>query len=256
MKKAVLSLIILSAAAIAVTQESMKVAFPSARDARLIPPKQYQIGLFQPLRFGLRPGLEVSTHPIWFFIIPNAELKWSHGRRGGFTLATSHELVYPTPLLRTIARKGIGGIISPEFEIPQAVIMNTSVSATRSFTSFDLSVSFGISTAVRSGPIDERTTIDLPLVFPRLNVLYHGLSVSGGTEASGRLFGSFLGTAAFDLLYCPSADEGLSFEQKAMIWCRKSSRFRFGAGFLLVYGDYPFGTQWHLLPLADAQWSL
>ncbi|MFA6570406.1 MAG: hypothetical protein WCT77_04140, partial [Bacteroidota bacterium] len=86
--------------------------------AYTLPEGRWEVGIFQPLRYGLKDKIELSTQPLTFLIMPNLDMKWGHGDFAGFSFASSHGIYYPSMLLRTIAMKGTGGIISPEFEIP------------------------------------------------------------------------------------------------------------------------------------------
>jgi len=50
--------------------------------------------------------------------------------------------------------------------------------------------------------------------------------------------------------------EKMAFEHKGLLSWQKSHRFQFCLGYKLCYGQYPFGSQWHLLgPLLDLQWA-
>ena len=41
-----------------------------------MPKGRWEVGIFQPMRYGLNEGLEVSTHPLLFFVMPNISLKY------------------------------------------------------------------------------------------------------------------------------------------------------------------------------------
>ena len=58
-----------------------------------------------------------------------------------------------------------------------------------------------------------------------------------------------------DLRLFPGAEEILAVEHKGMIICRKHELFSIMAGYKLSYGEYPFGTQAHLLPVIDLVWA-
>jgi hypothetical protein len=228
----------------------------STASARILPQGRWQVGVFQPLRYGLSPTVELSAHPLWFFIIPNLSAKWAHGCScSDLKVATRHSIVYPSPLLRTMAKKGTGGIISPEFTIPSVLIFNNELLVSRDFSAVTATFSLGVGLAVRSGNLDERTTIDLPIVYPRLNVLYHGYRLYSGVDAQGHLYKKLSWQADVNFFYCPPANGAFAFEQKSLLLLNKSDHFQVCGGYLLTYGEYPFGTQWHLLPLFDLQWA-
>ena len=114
----------------------------------------------------------------------------------------------------------------------------------------------GFTFAKRFADLDERTTIDLPIVFPRLAVFYHDYAFRFGYDIQGKLFKRWNYLVDGDLFYVPKADENIAFEHKGLLLWTKSSRFQLCFGYKLSYAEYPFGSQWHLLPfLFDMQWS-
>jgi len=229
----------------------------SSGTAYTLPVGRMEVGIFQPLRYGLSTSLEFSIHPLVTFLMPNLSVKWSHRSFNGFQVSTNHSLYYPTPLLRTVAREGTGGLISPEFRIPNMVAINTEVLASK-FIAKDqvLTGKLGLALAAKSATLDRRTTIDLPLIFPRMNVFYHGYSLRGGTNLQGRMFRRWHYRADAEIFITPKAEENFAFEQLGLLLWQKSARFQFCFGYKLVYGEYPFGSQWHLLaPLVDLQWG-
>lgn len=225
--------------------------------AQLLPRGRMEIGLFQPLRYGWSDHIEISTHPLIDFVMPNLNVKWAHNSLGKFQFATKHGIYYPTPLLRLISREGTGGIISPEFEIPHMVsIYNEIILSHQLHKNHQLTGKLGFSFAIKSDGLDSRTTIDLPIIFPRLAVFYHGFVSRAGLEIQGKLFKRWNYFADTDVFYTPTSDEAFAAEHKGLLIWTKSSRFQICLGYKLVYGEYPFGTQWHLfLPLFDLQWA-
>lgn len=218
---------------------------------------RWEVGLFQPLRHAVSESVELSTHPLAFFLIPNLSVKWSHGSKGGFQIATRHSLTYPTPLLRLLSRKGIGGLISPEFSIPQLVSIYNEVLVSKPIAESILATAnAGICFAIKSGALDDRTTIDLPVVFPRLNVYYAGYGFHGGTDLRVNVYRRWGLQATAGAFYYPAADEQFAFEQKGLLLWNKNRRFQLCLGYQLTYGEYPFGTQWHLfIPEFDLSWG-
>lgn len=227
----------------------------SAGNAYTLPRQRIETGLFQPLRYGLSNSVELSAHPIFFFIIPNFTIKWSHGFYKGFALATRHGFDYPTLLLRTIARKGTGGIISPEFDVPHMVALNNELLMSRQFGgNYLLTGKAGIVLATRFGGLDTRTTIDLPLVFNRLLVFYHGYQLRTGMEFEGKIYNKWNFSLDGDYYWIPGEKFNHAFEHKGFIHWRLSERTKICLGYILCYGQYPYGSQWHLLlPLIDIQ---
>jgi len=229
----------------------------SSGTAYSLPQGRCEIGLFQPIRYGISETKELSLHPIFMFVIPNVKLKLAHQDVGQFHFASEHSINYPTILLNLISREGTGGIISPEFKIPPMISSTNSVLLSRPLGDESwFTAKLGLMIAVKFGDLDKRTTIDLPIVFPRLNVFYNDYGFRYGCELSGNIWKNLNYQVDVDLFHFPGANEKLAMEHKGLLLWNKSKRFQMCLGYELTYGEYPFGTQWHLLlPLIDFQWA-
>ena len=225
--------------------------------AFLLPEGRMEIGIFQPLRYGWSKSIEFTIHPLAAFIIPNLSMKWSHGQKNGYHWATRHSITYPTLLLRTVSKEGIGGLISPEFDIPHIVsIYNEFIISKELFTAHLLSFKTGIGFALKSNDLDDRATIDLPIIFPRTAAYYHGYNFRFGSDLQGKFFRRWNYLVDTDVFYTPGGKKNFALEHKGLLLWNKSERFQVCVGYKLVYGEYPFGRQWHLLfPMLDLQWA-
>jgi hypothetical protein len=246
-------------ASIAAAEPQPDLWFQSAGgSARTLPKGRWTIGIFQPLRYGVSDRIELSAHPLLFLLLPNLSAKWAHGSAGSWQLASRHSFYDPTPLLRLLGREGTGGIISPEFKIPNMGAWTSELLLTRKLgDEHFITAKAGLSFCLfRVGNLDSRTTIDLPLVYPRLQPFYHGYNWRGGVESLGRLYRRWHYLADADFFFTPKGNEQWALEHKGMLLWDKSSRLQLGLGYKLTYGEYPFGSQWHLLgPLVDVQWG-
>lgn len=229
----------------------------SSGTAYLLPKGRMETGVFLPLRYGYSESMEFSMHPLAAFIIPNLNMKWQHSVWQRYAISTRHSFVYPTLLLRTISREGTGGIISPEFHIPHMVsLYNEALVSKQLFQEHVITAKAGFSVAWRSGYLDDRTTIDLPIVYHRLLVFYHDLGLRAGFDLQGKLVKKWGYSIDTDFFITPSAEDGFCYEHQGLIIWKKNRNFQIYFGYKLVYAEYPFGTQWHLLgPLFDLQWA-
>ena len=78
---------------------------------------QRQMGVFQPRIYGMNNNLEISTHPLLFFVKPNVKVKKNHGEYKGLGMASRFSFDYPTPLLKLIQRECKFGILSKDPDI-------------------------------------------------------------------------------------------------------------------------------------------
>jgi len=237
------------------TQTASAQKIWSTAGAYTMPEKRIQTGLFQPLRYGFSEKLEFAVHPILFFIIPNFEFKAAHGKKGPFLLASSHSIYYPTYLLRALSREGTGGIISPEFKIPQMFAVYNEFIGTMQINELHFfTLKAGISRAFKFGRLDKRTSIDLPLVYYRLDVFYKSFQLRFGANIQGKIAGRWQYLADGNFFIIPGSKNSTAFEHTGLVLWNKSDTFQVSAGYKLVYAEYPFGTQWHLLlPMIDIQ---
>jgi hypothetical protein len=229
----------------------------SSGTAYTIPAHRWETGLFLPLRMGFHSNLEFSTHPLVFCVMPNMSIKWFHGEWRKCIISSRHSVYYPTPLLRILSRKGTGGIISPQFNIPHMIsIYNELLLTSALHPEIYITGRVGFCFAVKSASLDKKSTIDLPIVFPRLNVFYNDYGFKSGLGISGRFFKRWYCDLDGDIFYYPIAEEKFAFELTSLVFWRKSGAFQLCTGLKLSYAQYPFGDQWHVLaPLIDLQWG-
>ena len=72
---------------------------------------QRQMGIFQPRIYGMNNNIQISTHPLWFFVKPNVKVKKHHTEHKGLGMASRFSFDYPTPFLKLIQREGKFGIL-------------------------------------------------------------------------------------------------------------------------------------------------
>lgn len=213
---------------------------------------QAEIGVFAPLRIGISDSLEISTHPLLFFAAPNVHLEWKHSPLLDFYWVSEHGIFYPTYLLRLLARKGIGGFISPEFDIPQMVSFYNGVVISKKITKTQrMSFSAGINVALSAGQPDSRTTIDLPFVYPRLTVFYSRYQLKAGMGFEG----SFSSRWKYRFSLQGFFADDYALENNAYVAWNSAGKMQLRVSYFLSYARYPFGVQAHLImPVLDVVW--
>ncbi len=218
--------------------------------------RRWEVGVFEPLRYGLGSGVELTTFPLVNFLMPNLSLKKTWARKGETYSATEHGLSYPTPLLRTLARSGTGGIFPEYSRIPHIVSSTHTILLTRSLDRHSsITACAGVAFALRSGPAD-MPTIDYPIVFPRMSPYYHNASVRLGLDFSNALYDNWILHSDLDLYLLLNSQTPFAYEHKSLLVWYHRENLRILGGYKLVYGTYPFGTQIDAFPLIDMEWGI
>ena len=148
--------------------------------------------------------------------------------------------------------RGAGGIISSQFSIPALVTMYNGIVISRAinFNSI-LTLEGEFYFTIGSSSLYKNSSIDLPVIYPRLGSLYHQpefMFSLAYTSNIAQHFGYMAGARAYVF---PGVNENLFFEHSGMIQWRPGSHFMLQAGYKICYGRYAFGTQWSLLPDFD-----
>jgi hypothetical protein len=218
-----------------------------------VPKHRWELGLLTLSRYGISNRVELSAHPLMFFLMPQVKVKIGWGEYSGFRLATEHGLFYPTQFMRLVATEGTGGLISPEFTIPQMVaVTNRFLVSYRPFVGSVLTAHAGIAFALKSGPLDPRTSIDLPVIYPRLAVFYNQPEFDAGIDFRGRFIPRLGWLFNVENFMVCGTDLNYFMENKGVLaYTSKKETLRIEAGYKLCFGRYPAGPQWHLLPVVD-----
>ena len=228
--------------------------------ANILPKKRFEVGLFQPFRYGYSETLEYSTYPLWFFVMPNLTLKKSHAKFSGYNMASKWSLFYPRPILNMVSKKGIGGFIDPTIDIPMMLGFSFSLILTKPMSDMDISFNTGIDIGLALDDLDDRVNIELPLLYHRLSVFHNNYGFHTGFDLEKNITDQFSVLVDLDFSILPGmdtkdTDSGIakllgeySFEHKALLIYRKSETFRLLTGYKFVFGEYPFGPESRLLP--------
>jgi hypothetical protein len=234
-------------------QDSLTRNYWTGGTACNIPKHRWELGLFSSSRYGITDKLELSAHPLMFFLMPQVKIKVGWGDYSGFVLSTEHGIFYPTQFMRLVATKGTGGLISPEFTIPQMfAVSNRFLVSYRPFRKAILTAHAGISFAMKFGPLNPQSTIDLPVIYPRLAVFYNQPEIDAGIDFRGKFFPRFGWLFNVENFIVCGTKQNYFMENKGVLaYTSKKETLRIEAGYKLCFGKYPYGTQWHLLPVAD-----
>jgi hypothetical protein len=247
-RQAVILLIVFLVCPAAMSQTDSLHSFFSDGTAYTLPVKKAEFRLYEFSGYGLSDRVEIGIHPLMLWIFPQVKLKVRINNNARNLLSTEHQLDYPTFFLQAISRKGIGGLISPEFGFPQMIAVYNGVLFTHTLkTNYFLTAKAGILFSLRAGTPDSRSTIDFPILYPRFAVYYHPLIFNPGLDIRGMFSSSFGGQINLVCYIVPGDSQNFFIENRGFLsWTRK--KFQLKAGYLLSYGQYAYGNDWHLLP--------
>jgi hypothetical protein len=221
----------------------------SAESAHLLEKGDHKIGLFQPLQWGYSENIELSTHPISMFTMPNFSLKIKYEKYG---ITSRHRFVYPTPLMRIFQKKGMFGLITPVAdvgEVPHIFVFQNELFKSISLDKTLITLKGGITFAIVSEKLDERLSVDLPIIYPAMGEFFNGYKFNIGADARYNVSDQFSVLLDGDAVIIPTED--IFWESKLLGEYQLNDKCGILLGTKLTYGNYPFGTQTRLLPLID-----
>ena len=214
-----------------------------------------QMGIIQPRIYGMNNNLEISTHPLLFFVKPNVKVKKYHGEYKGLGMASRFSFDYPTSFLKLIQREGIFGILSKDPDIgdmPNLFVFQGELLVTKKSANYSLTGKAGLSICP-SCEIDSRHLVDLPLAYPRMLVYNKGFSNNIGLDFYYDYSEKIFVKTDIDLFFI--LDKDVFLENKFLIVYQFSPKYTLTGGVKLIEGTYPFGKQLDIFPLIDLSWS-
>ena len=215
-----------------------------------------QIGLFNPYVMANKT-LEISTHPILFFIKPNFRIKKYLGKKYNFDFAGRFSFDYPTNFLKLIQREGEFGILSIDptiKKIPHLFTFQSELLSTKKIASFNITNKIGFSFCPGCD-LDSRNIVDLPVIYPRMKLYENKILSNIGFDLEYLLSDKIILNTDLDFLMLPKKD--IFIEHKFLLNYLLSKKISLTTGYKLAYGKYPYGKQLDLYPLIDISfhWS-
>lgn len=214
-----------------------------------------EIGIFSPLKFGLKDSIEITVHPIYFLIIPNVEIKKYWKSFGIFELASKHKLSYPTLLYKTISRRGTGGVLPATADIPQMIKINNSLMLGKTINEyFTATISGGVDLTLSfsKGNFPE---IEHHLVYPRTYSYNNLFTPYFAVNFTGKFFGNIYYDYDFTMFFMTNVNTGNILENKFKFQWNITDKFAAKAGVLVSYGKYPYGYDRGLFPVFDLMYG-
>lgn len=220
--------------------------------ADTLPAGRIEMGLFSPLRIGVTDEIELNIHPVLAALNPHltARLAWTD------CLTSEHTVSYPTPLLMMLSREGTGGLLPATTKVPHILHMSHYALFTIHMADeYLFTLKGGVHVAGTAGE-STLVSIDLPLIFPRTSAWFNGFTAVVGLDFDGLIWGPLYYSVDADLFVMPDPEAPLHFEHSLMISWVTGHVFKLDLGYKLIYGMYPFGEQFHMLPMIDFVFNL
>ena len=235
------------------SQDSLLLKNWSYNTAYSMPAHKWESGLFQPFRYGINQKLELYTNVLMLPMVPGVGAKISLGSKSGLDIASEHSLSIPTPFLNIASRKGIGGLISPEYDFGFIVSVHNSLIASRLVAPKMLvSVKTGFDFSIRGKKPDPQSTIDLPLFYSRMAHYYDGATIRLGTALKGNIGGKWFYEEDVQAFIVTRPENNFFFENTGTLMWAVGKSLRIRGGYIFGYGKYPYITpKWQMWPTLD-----
>lgn len=227
--------------------------------AKVIEKGRTESGLFAPMRVGLKNKMELSVHPIWFFVMPNAKLKknWSIDESKKFQVASEHGFTFPTILLNLLARTGTGGIFPGDQKAPPILTLNNKVILSYFYTkNHAVSLKAGMEFNVLGSMYKNFAPVELLIAYPRTASYSRFYIGELAMTFSGLVKNKFAYEVDFKTFFIPDNQLTWVFEWNPKLYYHVSDKFRIMAGALVTTGNIPNEkAAFRALPVFDLQYS-
>ena len=228
----------------------------SEHTAHTLPKGRWEVGLFGPLRYGLSESLELEIHPLWAIPSPHLAVKKDLLEIGRWSIAVRQSLSYPTPLLRLLARGGIGGVLAPDVSIPQIISSDTRLLLTKNYSqSLSVTMRAQLQVAPRFGE-SSWPNITVPVVYAR-TAAYQGAATIGlGSFINCGITPSVSLRSDTQLWFMAGQEANWAAEEWLTLRWSLSEKFAIDVGTVATIGVYDYGQNWHVAPILDVNWAI
>ena len=217
-----------------------------------------EIGVFQPFKYGIKNDVEISIHPILFFIMPNFSIKKYHKNFNNIGISSRYGINYPTYIINLLKKDGIGGFLSNENNIkkvPHFLTFRGEILATQRNSNHSITTKIG-ATICSGSNLDERDIIEYDLIYPRMTIYKYGWGTNIGIDWNYNFLHNLRFKSDLDLLLIK--EEKPFIEHKLIIDYSLSDNIIISSGYKLSYGYYPFNIKtglFNLFPIIDIKWK-
>lgn len=221
----------------------------------VLPQGRWEVGVFQPLSYGLNETMELSTFALADLVMPNITLKKFWKNMEGWKFTSKHSLLYPSILLNVMAKEGALGILPDNSVIPHIFVLSNQFMISYKYNEYlNIIPKIGFSAALVAGDSDF-PTIDMPFVYNRTSIYHENVMFNVGLDVRGNISSKFEYLVDIDKFIMDKEYCEFSYEHKAMLIWKINRKFALSGGYKLTYSDYPSKMQrsTDIIPLIDFQ---
>lgn len=221
----------------------------------VLPKGRWEVGIFQPLSYGLNETTELSTYALTDLLMPNITIKKFWKDLEGWKFTSKHSLIYPTIFLNTIAKEGAGGILPDNSKIPQILVSSNQFLISYKLNEYlQFIPKIGFSAAL-VGADSDFPTIDQPFIYNRTSVYHEKIMFNVGLDVRGNITPKFEYVVDVDKFIMDKEYCEFSYEHKLMIIWKINRKFALSGGYKLSHSDYPSQMQRNtdIIPIIDLQ---
>jgi hypothetical protein len=217
-----------------------------------------ELGALSSSHYGVTDRLELSLHPLWFWLLPHVEAKAFAGSSGPLSFAVRGRLSYPTWFLGVLSREGAGGLLPKTSKPPQALqIEGEGVATLAWYEQQWATFSAGLAVAPHASfDASELPLLDFPFLYPRFAALYSVLVPRARLSFEGRIGGGLFYSvplSGYLMPELPDVGTAYALEQALELEYRFGDRVALQLGVRTSLAKYAFGTRFHYLPFIDAR---
>lgn len=205
-----------------------------------------QIGLLSDGRAGLGGDLSLYAHPVMALLAPTVEFQVTWGQSENTALATYHRLSCPTPLMMLSQMEGDLGMVTPEASVGLLIGITNGVRWSHDEFNGMLTLQAGVEVGI--GDPDPRTSVDQPILYPRMLAFYESWVAELGVVYEREL-GTHFGLTVEATTFLN--DHNVFLEITPRLSWHIDEHWSIHVDPVITYGTYPYGNDWQLLLLPD-----
>tara|TARA_B110000263_G_scaffold55891_1_gene47369 strand:- start:137 stop:622 length:486 start_codon:yes stop_codon:yes gene_type:complete len=154
--------------------------------------------------------------------------------------------------MRFFQKKGIFGLVTPVADVgkvPHIFVFQNEIFKSILLDKTLLTLKGGFTFALVSEELEERLSVDLPLIYSAMGEFFNGYKFNFGVDTRYHFSDQFSVLIDGDGVIIPTED--IFCDTKLLGEYQLNDQWEVLLGAKLTYGNYPFGKQTRLLPLLD-----